>query len=553
VSGPAALRRSIVAAAVGGLALLAQVPSLDRGVVPLDEGQLVTIADRLLGGELLYRDVYTGIFPGIYYLTAALLRVFGEDVLVTRWAAAVVNAAIAVGLWLAGCRAMRPGWALLAPALYVALVPFAYPALTMFNYSPLAMVCAVWALVFLLRYLETARLSDAAVAGLLLGACGLVKQNFGALASLAVALGYVAGRAGGAPLARRSLLGGILPIALCAVAPALLAGAVLAAAGALPGFLHDTLFSIGESQMQAFNDPIPPIFGPHPQDDGRFVFAYTPSSLYAYLVLGKTLFGLGMSPGLRSAAIRLAYGGALATLLAGVVLLAAEGSQPPERRRATRCVVIFAALMFLGLFPSAIWSHLAYVLAPVLLLFALVVERVAGALERAAPAAARGWAVACGAFCAAALAVGAQISVDLRRWYPEPLGVERGSLHVSKDQRALLGGAARFLERCAPAGEPVFVAPDMPLVYFLAGRRNPTPYDLIIPGAIDGALIVQRLTDTQTRCIVYNPKMYLQFAAFDELFPEVAAHLASDYRRETVIAGESTSWWGLVRERKRGS
>lgn len=539
--------------AVGLLALLAQVPCLDRGAVPLDEGQLVTIADRLLGGELLYRDVYTGIFPGIYYLTAALLGVFGQDVLVTRWAAAVVNAAIAAGLWLAGSRAMRPAWALLAPALYVALVPFAYPALTMFNYSPLAMVCAVWALVFLLRYLETARLADAALVGLALGACGLVKQNFGALASLAVALGYAWGRTGGAPVGRRSLLGGILPIVLCALAPALLVGAALGAAGALSAFLHDTLLSIGDSQMQAFNDPIPPIFGPHPQDDGRFVFAYTPSSLYAYLVLGKTLFGLGMSPELRSAAIRLAYGGALATLLAGVVLLAAEGSQPAQRRRAARCAVVFATLMFLGIFPSAIWSHLAYVLAPVLLVFALVVERIGGALQRVAPAAARGFSLACGVFCAAGLAVGAHVSVDLRRWYSEPLGVERGSLFVSRDQRALLGGAARFLKTCAPSGEPVFVAPDMPLVYFLAGRRNPTPYDLIIPGAIDGALIVQRLTDTQTRCIVYNPKMYLQFASFDELFPEVAAHLASDYRRETAIVGESTSWWGLVRERKRGS
>lgn len=551
--GPGALRRELVAAAVGLLALFAQLPSLNRGAVPLDEGQLVAIADRILAGEVLYRDIYTGIFPGIYYVTAALFGVFGEDVVVTRWAAALVNAGIAVGLYLVGARAMRPAWALLAPALYVALVPFAYPALTMFNYSPLAMVLAVWALVFLLRYLEGARLRDAALSGLMLGACGLVKQNFGALASLAVAIGLAWGRLGNGPLARRSLLGGILPIVLCAVAPALLALAALAGAGALPAFLHDTVSALGESQLEAFDDPIPPIFGSHPQDDGRFVFAYTPSSLYAYLLLGKKLFGVGMSPELRSAAIRLAYGGALATLLGGALLLGLDRRDAPAERRAARCVVVFAGLLFLGIFPSAIWSHLAYVLAPVLLLFALVAERVASAAGRVGPALGRAVAVGCAAFCAAALAVGVHISVDLRGWYPEPLGVERGSLYVSSDQRALLGGAARFLTSCAQPAEPVFVAPDMPLVYFLADRRNPTPYDLIIPGAIDGALIVQRLVSTQTSCIVYNPVMYLQFAAFDELFPEVAAHLASDYRRETVIAGAHASWWGLVRERKRGS
>lgn len=549
----AASRRGFVAAAVGLFALLAQLPILNRGAVPLDEGQLLVIAERILAGEVLYRDVYTGIFPGIYYLTAMLLDLLGEDVLVTRWAAAVVNAAIAAGLWLVGAGAMRPGWALLAPALYVALVPFAYPALTMFNYSPLALVFAIWALFFLLRYLETARLADAAIAGLLLGACGLVKQNFGAFASLALALGYLWGRRGAAPVARRSALGGLLPIVACALLPALLAALGLAAAGAFGAFLQDTLLGIGDSQLEAFNDPIPPIFGPHPQDDGRFVFAYTPSSLYAYLVLGEELFGLEMSPGIRSTAIRLAYGGALATLLGGLWLLVADRCPLPKRRRAAGCVVCFAGLLFLGIFPSAIWSHLAYVLAPLLLLFALLAERSAAWLSRFGQTTERCFAGALGVLCVGALAVGAQVSLDLRRWYPEPLGLERGSLYVSHDQRALLAGAARFLASCSQPGQPVFVAPDMPLVYFLAERRNPTPYDLVIPGAIDEALIVRRLDDSGTECIVYNPKMYLQFAAFDELFPEVAAHLTSEYRRETVIQGESTAWWGLVRQRTRQS
>lgn len=448
---------------------------------------------------------------------------------------------------------MRPGWALLAPALYLALVPFAYPALTMFNYSPLAMVFAVFALVCLLRYLESARLRDAVLAGLLLSACGLVKQNFGALAALAIALGYLWGRAAAAPVARRSLVGGILPVVLAALVPALLVGAGLSAAGALEAFLRDTLLVIGDSQLEAFNDPIPPIFGPHPTDDGRFVFAYTPSSLYAYLLLGKKLFGLGMSPEVRSAAIRLAYGGALATLLGGLILLCRDRHVSAERRRAAGCIAIFAGLMFLGIFPSAIWSHLVYVLAPVLLLFALLAERVAALAGRHAPRWERAWAALCIAGVAAALAVAVHISVDLRRWHPESLGVERGSLYVSGDQRALLRGATRFLERCSRPDEPVFVAPDMPLVYFLADRRNPTPYDLVIPGAIDSALIVQRLTSTGTECIVYNPKMYLQFAAFDELFPDVAAHLASEYRQQALIEGEHSSWWGLVRQRKRGS
>jgi hypothetical protein len=547
---PAGTWSTAVAAGIALLALLAQLPILGRGVVPLDEGQLVAIAERLRQGEVLYRDVYTGIFPGIYYLTALLFGVFGEDVLVTRWAAAAVNAASAALLYLLGVQAMRPAWALLAPALLVALVPFAYPALTMFNYSSLALACALGALLLCLRYLASGQARVGVCAGLALGACGLVKQNFGALAAAALVVALLACRSG-TPLARRSRLAGLLPLALGALAPALAVAAALHLAGALPAFLHDTLLAIGASQLEAYDDPLPPIFGAHPADDARFVFAYTPSSLYGYLLLGEPLFGVALSPGLRSAAIRLAYGGSLAVLLAGLALPWLDRAEP-QRRRAARAIVAFAALLFLGLFPSAIWSHLAYVLPPVLLLSALLAERLAAAASRA-PALARAWGAGCAAFALAALVLGARISLDLRRWHPEPLGSPRASLHVSRDQRALLGGALRFLARCAAPEEPVFVAPDMPLVYFLAARRNPTPYDLLIPGAIDAGEVVEQLAATHTRCVVYNPKMYLQFAAFEELFPEVAAQLASEYRRAAVIRSGSGEWWGLVRERKRGS
>ncbi len=548
---PAWRGRGVQAAGVGLLALCAQLPFLDRGTVPLDEGQLVAIGDRILAGEVLYRDIYTGIFPGIYYLTAGLFGAFGADVLVTRWAAALVNAATAAVLFAVGARAMRARWAALAPLLYVALVPFAYPALTMFNYSPLALLCALGVLLFLLRYLESGSWAPAVGAGLLLGACGLVKQNFGAYAAVALTLGLAFGRLGG-PAAARGFLRPLALVASCALLPALGVLAALASAGALEAFAYDTVLALGASQLEAFNDPIPPLFGAHP-DDPRFVFAYTPSSLYGYLLLGETLLGAEMTPGLRSAAIRLAYGGTLATLLAGLLLPFLDRAASEAQRRAARLVVIFAALLFLGLFPSAIWSHLAYVLAPVLLLLALLAERVAAAAARCSSALGRGVELAGAAVALAVLLVAGRIAIDLRRWYPEPLGVPRASLFVSADQKALLHGATRFLSRCARPEEPVFVAPDMPLVYFLAQRRNPTPYDLVIPGAIDGARIVDRLVATGTRCVVYNPKMYLQFAAFDELFPEVAAHLASSYRRVAVISGRGSEWWGLVRERKRGS
>ena len=73
----------------------------------MDEGHLVATAQRLLDGDLLYRDIQTGIFPGVYYLAALLFEMFGMDVLVTRWAQVVVNTVIAVSLWFVALKTMH--------------------------------------------------------------------------------------------------------------------------------------------------------------------------------------------------------------------------------------------------------------------------------------------------------------------------------------------------------------------------------------------------------------------------------------------------------------
>jgi hypothetical protein len=526
--------------------LLVLLPTHDRSVVAIDEGQLAAIADRIARGQILYRDVYTGIFPGVYHVAAWLMAVFGEDLLVLRRAQLVVNASTALCLWRIALRVARPAWAALAPLLYLALVLFDFPGLSMLNYSPLSMLFALAALLALLRYLERGRGVDAVVSGLCLAASALVKQNFGALAVLAVATGLWLGRRDPA-LEGRSALRALLPFAFggaALVLPVLLA---FASTGALPALLDATLVTIGSSQLDAFRDPLPPIFGPHP-DDARFVFLYTPAALFNYLLRGEELLGIGISPGLRGAAIRIAYGGALATLVVGVGLaLVGSRVDPTSDRGPLRAVVAFASLLFLGIFPSAIWSHLAFVAAPLLLVQVAVLDRADRALSGRSAAATWLWRVTwCGAALAAAIAT-ARISIDVRRWYAEPLGIARGSLCVAPEQRALLRAATRFLEDCARPGEPVFAAPDLPVLYFLAARPNPTRFDLVIPGNVSAAEIVTALERTGTRCVVYNPRMYPQFRPFAELFPELAGHLESVFRRVELLPGREEGWQGLIR------
>ena len=151
-------------------------------MVPLDEGQLLNIATRLNHGEVLYRDIYTGIFPGVYYVAAWLLALGGTDLVVTRWAQVLVNAATVMCLWTVTRRVTRPGWALVPVGLYLFVVVLSFPVLTMLNYSPLSLLFGLLTSVWLLRYLETARPLDGVGVGAVLAACALTKQNFGGLA-----------------------------------------------------------------------------------------------------------------------------------------------------------------------------------------------------------------------------------------------------------------------------------------------------------------------------------------------------------------------------------
>ena len=81
----------------------------------------------------------------------------------------------------------------------------------------------------------------------------------------------------------------------------------------------------------------------------------------------------------------------------------------------------------------------------------------------------------------------------------------------------------------------------------MTGHRNPTAYDLTIPGNVDGPGIARSLERNRTRCVVYNPRMYPEFPPFETLFPNLDRYLKEQYRRATVISGTNGEWYGLIR------
>ncbi len=526
--------------------VLAQAPIVGVGVVPLDEGQLVNIASRLLAGEVLYRDIYTGIMPASYYLGAATIGLFGGDLLATRWLQAVLNALVFVSLLRLGLYVVRPFWAWLAPLWFVVLATISFPIYTMYGYSSLGLAVGLLVTLAWMHHLESGRAASAFAASMALAVCTLTKQNYGVFVGMACAAGWLARRpweSQDGPDLSRSMQR--------LVAPAAAVGAVVVAAfgvaGALWPLLEATVVTIFGAQLSAFDQPVPPIFGVHPERDGLFVFLYTPGTLFAYLMAGQPLLGVSMSPLVRSLAIRVGYGTALAAVAGAlpvtVATWAVRGASAAAR---VFLLAAFATLFFLGMFPSAVWSHLAAVLPPLLLIPAVVADL----LEGEDPPAWRRWLLrAPVALVTAAALVAVPVMVrDLRGWNDVPFGFPNASVHVSPQRRTLFSQAAEFLMDCADEGEPVFVAPDMPLLYFLTGRPNPTPYDLIIPGDVRDDRIVEILEDRHVRCVVWNPEMYPQFGPFEELFPRTHEYLVGRFETVRTVGAGGQEWRCLRRD-----
>lgn len=519
--------------AVAFACALAQTGIYDRSIIPLDEGQLINTGARIVAGEVLYRDIYTGIAPFSYYLTAAWLWLFGDSVVATRILQVGLNAATAGLLWAIGTRSMSGFWALLAPVLFTGTLLLSFPIYTMLAYSSVGLVTSLAAALFLLRYLETGRLNDGIGLGLFIALTALTKQNYGVYIGVATVFALV--------LCRRDLPSPKTWLQL--FAPVVVTGLVLAlgtvaaslSAGAFLALIDATVLTIFGAQLTAFNQPMPPILGPHPENDGFFVFLYSPGAIFNYLIRGAELFGSRISTEFREALVRIGYGSAVLSIFAGPVLAGGiyftDGAQ---RARRSLVIAVFAGLFFLGIFPSCVWSHLASVIPPLFIAMGIacdLLERMflrLGSLGSLLKLGLRSLLIV------TALAVTAfafEFSTDLRAWNSEPLNFARSGVTVTADRAQLITDSVEFLRACAKPNEPVFVAPDMPIVYYLAERRNPTPFDLTIPGNVDGPAIVETLIAQQINCVVYNRKMYVQFGKFSEIFPKLVAHLETAYEK----------------------
>lgn len=149
-------------------------------------------AERVLRGEIPYRDFWTMYAPGHYYLLASFFWLFGSHILVETVAASVICAVASVLCYFV-VRQLGAGWAT-AMAVAAVLVAAIYNTSyfkTLGTYPP-TILAILAALSLAIRSYHSDRLPHLFVAGLVTGAVVVFKHDVGGYTAIAILAGLIA-------------------------------------------------------------------------------------------------------------------------------------------------------------------------------------------------------------------------------------------------------------------------------------------------------------------------------------------------------------------------
>jgi 4-amino-4-deoxy-L-arabinose transferase-like glycosyltransferase len=154
-----------------------------------DEGIVLQGAQRILRGQVLYRDFFSFFTPGSYYFLALLFRIFGNSFLVARTALVFFGGIYSAIAYLLARRVCSRGSALIVAAL-VAITSLPYRFEVLHNWDStlwacLAVYCAV-------RWLESQRWTWAFGTGSFASLTFLFEQSKGAGLVLGLGAGLAA-------------------------------------------------------------------------------------------------------------------------------------------------------------------------------------------------------------------------------------------------------------------------------------------------------------------------------------------------------------------------
>ncbi len=503
-----------------------------------EEGTILYVGEQILSGQVLYRDINHHVTPGVFYVTALLMKLFGVSAVPTRYFMLLLfGASAALVYLLARCVAERPP-ALLAGVIFVFVERRYYEVI---YYTPIALFLAGCALLLLFIYRKRGGDALPIAAGILSGLVLMTKQDFGAY-SLATCLAALAIPAwleseGCHP---RGLGAFFRAAAWCVVGFLGTVGIILAyfaKAGAIRSMYRYCVLFILEGFAADYSLPWPnPFLGlPETLDiDQKVQWIHLQTGLYGSLALFAVAVALVVVARLR---------GRRGWNVAGYAT-----------------VLLFAGLFFLGAFPRTDGYHVAIVLPPVMVLFAMTISLLGRGFATSGREEARELAVyALSAAAAFAVFVGARyaVRVDLRLRAQRnvPLAEAKAPMLLEPRKAAALTRLLGYLRSHLREGEQFFVLPYEPGLYYLLGSKNPTPYTMILPGNMNPDSeqeVIETLERRKLRFVVLIEQYYFDSLGFRKLWeyaPKLARYLRDHYRLAQDFDASPPANMGIVGER----
>jgi 4-amino-4-deoxy-L-arabinose transferase-like glycosyltransferase len=421
------------------------------GLVP-DEGTILQGAQRVLDGQVPYRDFFSLYTPGSFYFLALLFKIFGDSIIVARTVVTVYGGLFAVLTYLIA-RGVCGRWSALLTAYMVTVVVPAYGLFAVHNWDStlwayLALFCAVW-------FLRRPHWGWALGMGTCCSLTGLFEQSKGAGLLLGLAVGFAILWACRQIHLRRSQ---IIAALAGLVWPAAIAMAYLAAQHALPQVMKDMLHPL--LHYSAVNR-VP----------------------YGYMVWGDETRSMILSGSWLTTAFILYVVSPLFLLSAlpifGAGILVYSSVQtwkmrPAQAERWSYFVLVSACttgLLLCVLVTRKDITHFVYIAPLLCLILSWFLDGSDIRLRTVDQV--RPLVVAAVVLAFSLLGV----STLMKAHGSAARETRRGVLRVPPSETAL-----DYLRMHTRPGEEIFIYPYYPTYYYLSATSNPTPYDFMQPG-----------------------------------------------------------------------
>ena len=479
----------------------------------LDEGSTAAQALRVVNGELIYRDFFTVVTPGSYYTVAWLFQIFGERLMVLRWAALVTGLLIVLVTMIVARRVMA--WPFAAAAALMTTV-WGWFLVTPNYYSLQAALFALTALACYLRAAGGGSEKWILVAGAMTGVTAMVKQNVGAYAAIALLTSIWASRLFESDSRWRARLrsSAMLIAGICIPVVPTLLFLIVAGAGS---YLYESWVYYPLVKYPArFALPYPAFFEPLPQhgDFERWVRLVIFLPVIVYPLIALAMFRA-------------------------------------RDRQALLPISLMGLLLLLQSWPRADVAHILFGLQPTFILFAYLLYRgsVAMAGDPAVKAAGYVGGDVAPAFRRGIATIVMLVPLVLLLWngyrrtdweyanYVAPLRGERGAgVSTFPIEATRIDFVTRYISEHTTPDDDIFVVPWATVFYFLTDRANPTRTDFML--FEDPELypcLLSRLEQQPPKYVVYGYTWDVDGKRFREYAGPIDRYIRSRYEIESGV------------------